>query len=278
MNEFIRYLPRTFNFSGNQGNGDETTNEEGDDADHPSQDDDDDANRQHLLVDRINRFAQEMSESDDDDNNGSSDDKDKSSESSDSASAVPTVLTANSQDLMTRFRAITSVDNIDDISEKVLAASSCLEGKVNMQGAASLDRKSKSLVQRWLAKPEKVKDSPLDDVGDVLIKRDTVILVNVKIGRGAAASTVPRPFRVLDIYDKHYNKWFMSKESQYPVKIWNKVGTKPYKLKIRMLERDAVNEYSDVGLYGSVYEKKSICQIIQHSKIIGVVGTLQHVA
>ena len=67
-------------------------------------------------------------------------------------------------------------------------------------------------------------------------------------------------------------------ESQYPVKIWNKVGTKPYKLKIRMLERDAVNEYSDVGLYGSVYEKKSICQIIQHSKIIGVVGTLQHVA
>jgi hypothetical protein len=271
-------LKITFNFSGNQGNGDETTNEEGDDADHPSQDDDDDANRQHLLVDRINRFAQEMSESDDDDNNGSSDDKDKSSESSDSASAVPTVLTANSQDLMTRFRAITSVDNIDDISEKVLAASSCLEGKVNMQGAASLDRKSKSLVQRWLAKPEKVKDSPLDDVGDVLIKRDTVILVNVKIGRGAAASTVPRPFRVLDIYDKHYNKWFMSKESQYPVKIWNKVGTKPYKLKIRMLERDAVNEYSDVGLYGSVYEKKSICQIIQHSKIIGVVGTLQHVA
>ena len=40
------------------------------------------------------------------------------------------------------------LDNIDDISEKVLAASSCLEGKVNMQGAASLDRKSKSLVQR----------------------------------------------------------------------------------------------------------------------------------
>ena len=63
--------------------------------------------------------------------------------------------------------------------EKVLAASSCLEGKDNMQGAASLVRKSKSLVQRWLAKPNKVKDSPLNDPGDILIKRDVVILVNM---------------------------------------------------------------------------------------------------
>ena len=69
----------------------------------------------------------------------------------------------------------------------------------------------------------------------------------------------------------------MSKVSKYPVKIWNKED-KPYKLKIRMLEKDAVNEYSDLGLYGSVYEKKSICQIIKHDKILNVVGTLQNVA
>ena len=69
----------------------------------------------------------------------------------------------------------------------------------------------------------------------------------------------------------------MSKVSKYPVKIWNKED-KPYKLKIRMLEKDAVNEYSDLGLDGYVYEKKSICQIIKHDKILNVVGTLQNVA
>ena len=46
-------------------------------------------------MDRINRFAQEMSDLDDDDNNGSSDDKDKSSETSDSAVALNDSFSCN---------------------------------------------------------------------------------------------------------------------------------------------------------------------------------------
>ena len=47
----------------------------------------------------------------------------------------------------------------------------------------------------------------------------------------------------------------MSKQKN-PVKIWRK-EEKPYKLKIRMLDKDAVNEYRDVELCGNVtYEKK----------------------
>ena len=45
-----------------------------------------------------------------------------------------------------------------------------------------------------------------------------------------------------------------------------------------MLDKDAVNEYRDFELCGNVtYEKKSICQIIQDSMILNVVGTLQNI-
>ena len=53
--------------------------------------------------------------------------------------------------------------------------------------------------------------------GDVLIERDVVILASVKIGTGATATIVNRLYRVVDIYDKHHNKWFMPK-TKSPVK------------------------------------------------------------
>ena len=42
--------------------------------------------------------------------------------------------------------------------------------------------------------------------GDVLIERDVVILASVKIGTGATTTIVNRLYRVVDIYDKNYNK------------------------------------------------------------------------
>ena len=41
---------------------------------------------------------------------------------------------------------------------------------------------------------------------------NTIVLVNVKIGRGASATTHPCQFRVTALYDKWYNKYVMSKE------------------------------------------------------------------
>ena len=71
----------------------------------------------------------------------------------------------------------------------------------------------------------------------------------------------------------------MSK-TKSPVKK-RKKEVKSYKLKIRMLDKDALNEYFDVGLCDiSTYDKESICRIIEekidNSKIVGVVGKLNH--
>ena len=46
----------------------------------------------------------------------------------------------------------------------------------------------------------------------ILIERDTIILVNTKSGIGSTSTIVMKPFRVLTIYEKFYNKWLIAKE------------------------------------------------------------------
>ena len=106
-----------------------------------------------------------------------------------------------------------------------------------------------------------------------MIERDVIILVNINLGVGAAANTVQCKFRVLEIFEKYYNTWFVSKE------LMKKFGAekKAYKVMAQMVEANAMNEYSDVALYGSAYNKNDICKNIQDSMILGVVGKLQAV-
>ena len=95
---------------------------------------------------------------------------------------------------------------------------------------------------------------------DIIIKKDTIVLLNVKFGRGAKAATIQCNFHVMEIYEKHYNKWFMSKSL---VKWWKK-DPNAYKLKVGMLDKNAPNKFCDVELVGNViYEDDDICQIVE---------------
>ena len=49
--------------------------------------------------------------------------------------------------------------------------------------------------------------SPVDNY----IERDTIISKNVIVGQGAPSLTVPKQYHVVDVHDKYYNKWLMSK-------------------------------------------------------------------
>ena len=110
---------------------------------------------------------------------------------------------------------------------------------------------------------------------DIIIERNTILLLSIKIGRGASATNVVCHFRVMEVYEKYYNKWFMS---TVPVKKWKK-EPKPYKVKVRMLDKNAVNEYCDVDLVGDItYGTKDICKIVDDSMIVNVVGKLDQLA
>ena len=106
---------------------------------------------------------------------------------------------------------------------------------------------------------------------DIMVERDTILLLNIKVGRGASAASVACPFRVMKVYAKYYNKWFMSKA---PFKKWKK-EEKPYKVKVRMLKKNAVNEYCDVDLVDDItYDRRDICKIVDGNMIVNVVGKL----
>ena len=64
------------------------------------------------------------------------------------------------------------------------------------------------------------------------------------VGRGRSGEEVLRQYRVTDIHNKYYSKWFMAKVPR------NKVFGKDskYKLKVHMQEVSAVQEYINIDL------------------------------
>ena len=97
-------------------------------------------------------------------------------------------------------------------------------------------------------------------------------MVDVKTGRGAATSIVSKHYRVVTIYDKYYNKWLIAKES---VKKWKEEST-TFKLDIRMLNKDILDEYTDVELVDhDLYKRHDVYRTINDSNIVGVVGKLE---
>ena len=75
--------------------------------------------------------------------------------------------------------------------------------------------KAKLLFGRWTTKvagaTTKKNTTPIIE-NSILIKRDTIVLLDVKTGIGSDTSIVTKPFRVVTIYDNFFNKWMIAKE------------------------------------------------------------------
>ena len=233
------------------------------------------------MLDRIKHFTSTITSLTNEDGEGANGSEDvvviaDNAEPSVENSVINNTTATDSEGLFTHVRNLLSVTSVDEVVPRALAAASFLEGKQVVRGSVCDERKAKSLVQRWLIKRDADKPDPVSGPAspdEVIVERDTILLVNVKVGSGATAATVQRPFRVVELYEKYYNKWFMSK---VPFKKW-KNEPKPYKLKVRMLSRNIVMEYKDVELCDVTYNKDDICKIITDSMIIGVVGKLQQI-
>ena len=105
----------------------------------------------------------------------------------------------------------------------------------------------------------------------ILIERDTIVLVNTKSGIGSTSTIIMKPFRVLTIYEKFYNKWFIAKE---PFKKWRDEENS-YKLDVCMLDKDILDEYSDVELIShDLYDRSDMYKTIKDSMIVDVVEKL----
>ena len=145
------------------------------------------------------------------------------------------------------------------------------------KGAVGRERKAKDLRQRWMIQPASKAKSDKGTKSDEkqVIERDTVVRVRVRVGRGAAATEFDYPFRVLGIYDKYYNKWYLGEE---PWKLWPRNDQdkeeRRYKLDVRMLDKDALDECDDVPLYHADFKKKDVYKTIEDHHIASIDGKL----
>ncbi len=278
---YIAFLPHTFRYEGVHGSSAVADSEEG--SENDDDDDDDGSKTQSMLGERIKMFAKAMSskEQGDDDDDGSTDDSNKDvTEIESSASATNVAVTTKevsvnaSNRLMTGFRSLIKHASSDfgDSLEHILQSSAYLANGEHTSGSISFARKVKSLVERWIARPAGglIKDGTELVADDKWIERGVIILVSVKVGAGAAATTVRCKYRVLEIHEKYYNKWFVSLDSR---KRFQK-EKKRYKVQARMVVENGVNEYSDVAMYESTFNKDDIVRNIEDCKIIDVVGKL----
>ena len=181
----------------------------------------------------------------------------------------------NCSTLMSYFNALLLINSPNELLVKVSDASAYPSGIFTVQRALRSDRKAKSLFRRWTTKvvgvTAKQNTNSLAE-NSIIIKRDSIILLDIKTGVGADISIVTKPFRVVTIYDNLFNKWMIAKE---PVKKWIEESN-AYKLDVRMFNIDILSEFSDVELVGYIlYKKNDICRTIFDFMIISVVGKLE---
>jgi len=161
--EFIHYLPRTFVYQNVQGHCAVEESESGGDDDDGDNPDDDKVTQR--IVERIKLFTAGMANDDKEEVVVVDDEEEvvvvdevalaKDSDVSPSSdNATSTSLNSTAEQLMTRFRSIfETTGGISEILEHVICASSYLANSEHTPGSISPNRKAKSLVQRWVAKP-----------------------------------------------------------------------------------------------------------------------------
>lgn len=101
------------------------------------------------------------------------------------------------------------------------------------KGALSMDGKFKSLAALWFGTKKKEATMVAKGNDDAYIRRDS--LITFKCIRGKSESI--EYYRVLGIFSKHYNKWFLHWDSD---SVLYKKDSKKYKIMAWMVQRDVL--------------------------------------
>ena len=152
------------------------------------------------------------------------------------------------------FKALKDLLNsksFGDMNRIILNGANSLEFGRRDKGATTKDSKFMSLNQRWFSKAEKkdLKEDKNDGIDeekkDNFVERNRLVQMTCIQGRGRNRRETIEMYRVLAIFDKYYNKWFVSKDDK---KIWHVNYPKgKYKILARKLIKN-----------GSIYEEEDI--------------------
>ena len=101
-----------------------------------------------------------------------------------------------------------------------------------------------------------------------MIKRDTLVKFRATRWKNESVEY----YRVLAIFSKHYNKWFINWDSDQVEYIHN---SKKYKILARMVKMDGMNSCSEVNLEADgQWNTKCVFTLRSMSDIVSVEGVL----
>ena len=183
----------------------------------------------------------------------------------------------SSSDAYDCFKKLLLCNDINEVGSHALNLVQTLQlGKLE-KGAVSSAAKFKSRNQRWFTVNNKKKVFDVDDntISDtnLYIQRDS--LIELPCTRGKAQASIEK-YRVLAIFTKYYNKWFVAIEDKFP---WtngdSNNNVKNSKVLVQLLKHKGSVMYEGVNLEPEGDWSPTQVYRIEHFKdILKVEGTL----
>ncbi len=164
---------------------------------------------EQLSVDAVARYVNEIKNIDDD-NLAVEGDHQKEDNVYSISMAAGVGVSDKDGSTFTAFKTLLSCGGIEDVSQ---CASDLVEplqlGKLE-KGAATTASKFKSLKGRWFSQKGDHETVDSDKDGERYIQCDSLIKVHCKCGEIISVEN----YRVLGVFTKHQNKWFVSTEGR----------------------------------------------------------------
>jgi len=275
---YISFCPRTFSYEGRIGEGEDEgitgAGAEGNGSDTQGE------GSNQAMADKIRHFVNDIladHKAVDGEVNAESDDEvavvEKANHTSEKRKRTKKKV-ADPQKLLLAVQSLLRSKETDELLDKALLASAALESSDagRERGSASRDRKAKSLLGRLYGKGDRSNTGDIGDADGSAIERNTVVSSLMKVDRGKQKTE--KLYRVLGLYDKSYNKWWMSGEEKHWTESMKDEEKKKYKLAVRMLQDGVLEDYDDVPLTSELYNRKEICKLIDGSQVTAVKGKL----
>ena len=174
--------------------------------------------------------------------------------------------------ISSHLSTLLKADTVEDLAKAAADAIECLQ--VKKSGSTSPATKHRSLWERWTWSEEKG-STEVGDLGqDRIVKRNVRVRIEVKEGRGSNEMKAVEDFRVVVLYTKTYNKWYLCEKGKQR---WN-AGIKKGKFRalVRMIQFDHSNgKFKDVKPAESMkWGKKTVFVLSDASSINDVLGEL----
>jgi hypothetical protein len=240
---------------------------------------------------KIKEFADETADDvDDDDNDKSNMENDKDDDGGVDAilpiDAESTGVTSRNNKLDSAldtskklWQVVADLVECKDIRE-IFKLTLCASARIQSieRSSSSYGRKYNSFLGRWFGTAPANRVGERDNhapTSDPMIERDRLIKCNIKTCTETSTSQIPAKYRVIGVYEKSYNKWFMAKENKKPWLSLSRQDRKKYKVAIRMVEDVEIeslvlNDCQDVSVHDARFKQSDICKIVHGDEIFDV--------